>query len=231
MSQVSTNAQITEHKNHLAVLLVSLVFMLLVVPIVESRGGGDVVLRFGITCVLVGAAVAIRRRRAMLVGGLVVAAVGAQVIWLTLVIDSPVLFMAACMLDSLFFAAMAAYILAAVLKKHLATLQSIYGAVSGYLLFGLAWAMLYWAVERGDPQAFSTATGERFGHFQGEAKAFSEVLYFSFVTMSTLGYGDILPVSPIARTLAWMQSVGGLFYTAVIMAWLVSEMPSRTKRR
>jgi uncharacterized membrane protein len=60
-----------------------------------------------------------------------------------------------------------------------------------------------------------------------EIAPFSEVVYFSFVTMSTLGYGDIVPETPVARTLAWMQSVLGQFYLAVLVAWLVNAIPRR----
>jgi voltage-gated potassium channel Kch len=60
-----------------------------------------------------------------------------------------------------------------------------------------------------------------------EVTAFSQYVYFSFVTMSTLGYGDITPRSSIAQTLAWMQSVTGQFYIAVLVAWMVSEIPRR----
>ena len=59
----------------------------------------------------------------------------------------------------------------------------------------------------------------------GEPASFSQVVYFSFVTMSTLGYGDIVPETPLAQTLAWMQSVLGQFFLAVLVAWLVSALP------
>jgi uncharacterized membrane protein len=52
-------------------------------------------------------------------------------------------------------------------------------------------------------------------------------LYFSFVTMTTLGYGDISPVSAVARTLAYMQAVFGQFYIAILVAGLVSAYISR----
>ena len=53
----------------------------------------------------------------------------------------------------------------------------------------------------------------------------SEFIYFSFVTMATLGYGDITPLGRVPRTLAWIQSVTGQFYVAVVIAWLVSALP------
>ena len=61
----------------------------------------------------------------------------------------------------------------------------------------------------------------------GGAQWDSEWLYFSFVTMTTLGYGDIAPVSAIARVLAYMQAVFGQFYIAILVAGLVGAYISR----
>jgi len=54
--------------------------------------------------------------------------------------------------------------------------------------------------------------------------------YYSFVTLTTVGYGDISPVSPATRTLAWMEAITGQFYLAVIVAGLVSVLAARGKR-
>ena len=55
----------------------------------------------------------------------------------------------------------------------------------------------------------------------------STLIYYSFVTMTTLGYGDFRPVSGFARTLSWMQSVAGQFYIAVLVAYVVTELHRR----
>jgi hypothetical protein len=54
--------------------------------------------------------------------------------------------------------------------------------------------------------------------------------YYSFVTLTTVGYGDINPVSPATRTLAWMEAVTGQFYLAVIVAGLVSLLAAKGQR-
>ena len=54
--------------------------------------------------------------------------------------------------------------------------------------------------------------------------------YFSFMTLTTVGYGDISPVSPAIRTLAWMEAITGQFYLAVIVAGLVSVLAAKGKR-
>jgi hypothetical protein len=90
------------------------------------------------------------------------------------------------------------------------------GAICVYLLLGVIWALLYTLVDLVSPGSFS-------GFRPVEDLGWdSEWLYLSFVTMTTLGYGDILPVSAMARGLAYMQAVVGQFYIAILVAGLVS---------
>jgi hypothetical protein len=96
----------------------------------------------------------------------------------------------------------------------------IVGAICVYLLLGVIWAMTYTLVDLiapGSFAGFSPTADQRWD---------SEWLYFSFVTMTTLGYGDILPVSATARGLAYMQAVVGQFYIAVLVAGLVGAYVS-----
>jgi len=91
----------------------------------------------------------------------------------------------------------------------------IAGAVCVYLLLGVIWALLYSVLELAVPGSFS---GFDAWTHQGWD---SEWLYFSFVTMTTLGYGDVLPVSAAARGFAYMQAIFGQFYIAILVAGLV----------
>jgi hypothetical protein len=89
-------------------------------------------------------------------------------------------------------------------------------ALSAYLLVGVFWGAIYVAVEEGIPGSL-LAAGSRFPH----GMDLSDGIYFSFVTLATLGYGDITPVTPIARGLAVFEAVVGQFYLAVLVARLV----------
>jgi voltage-gated potassium channel len=100
----------------------------------------------------------------------------------------------------------------------------IVGAVCVYLLLGVIWAMTYNLVETILPGSFAGFSPTH-GHGWN-----SEWLYFSFVTMTTLGYGDILPVSATARGFAYMQAIVGQFYIAVLVAGLVSAYVSKRNR-
>ena len=112
------------------------------------------------------------------------------------------------------------------ITKRVVTIDTVFGAISAYLLFGLAWALSYWAIHAVAPDAFTTPNGvELTGGAVRPPEDFSQFIYYSFVTMTTLGYGDMTPLGRISRTLSWIQSVTGQFYVAVLIAWLVSALP------
>jgi hypothetical protein len=90
------------------------------------------------------------------------------------------------------------------------------GAVCVYLLLGIIFAIVYSLI------AYFWPTGAFSGiDPAGRPLAFDDLLYFSFTTMTTVGYGDITPVNPLLRTLAYFQMVTGQFYMAVLVASLV----------
>lgn len=102
----------------------------------------------------------------------------------------------------------------------------IQGAIVVYLLFGLIWGYLYEILVLADLHAihFSTTGALPAAHLSGWLR------YFSFVTLTTLGYGDILPVSPIARALTTLEALCGQLYPAVVVARLVTLELAHGKR-
>ena len=90
----------------------------------------------------------------------------------------------------------------------------IYGAVFGYFLMALSWGLLYEQLERWQSGSFNLADGPH------STAAF---FYFSLVTITTLGYGDILPTSPVARLAAGVEAAIGLLYVAVFIGRIVSR--------
>lgn len=94
--------------------------------------------------------------------------------------------------------------------------NTLMGAVCVYLLLGLIFALLYALIAHFWPEgAFNGIT------FQANAVQFDNFLYYSFVTLTTAGYGDITPVNPLLRTLAYLEMIMGQFYMAVLVAGLV----------
>ena len=92
--------------------------------------------------------------------------------------------------------------------------DTIKGGISVFFLIGIVWALFYSIIATLDPQAFSQS-GDNID-------LFDSIFYFSFTTLTTLGYGDITPVSDIARTLANLEAIVGMMYPAIYIARLVS---------
>lgn len=105
-----------------------------------------------------------------------------------------------------------------VFGKGRMTADRVAGAIAVYLLLGLLWALIYGVISSADPSAFKGL--ESFN--MEESGAQQDFIYFSFVTLTTLGYGDMSPVSPMAKTLAWFEAVFGQLFLAVTIARLVS---------
>src|SRR5271165_1560186 len=99
-------------------------------------------------------------------------------------------------------------------RKGPVTLNRIQGAIAVYLLFGIGWAHAYHIAEIVHPGSFNSAAGTM--------SNISDWGYFSFVTLSTVGYGDITPVRPIARSLAVAEALTGQLYLAITIARLVA---------
>ena len=109
----------------------------------------------------------------------------------------------------------------AVLKAASFSENNIAGAISVYLLIGVFWAVVYNIVAILQPQSFSDFELLEVGGIVRYAGG-ADFLYFSFVTLTTLGYGDIAPDTPLAQTAAWMEGVAGQLYVAITIATLVS---------
>jgi voltage-gated potassium channel Kch len=93
--------------------------------------------------------------------------------------------------------------------------NKIVGAICIYLLMGLIWALSYLLIAQAMPDAFNGL--QQLPWYEN----FSDVAYYSYVTLTTLGYGDISPVAPVARFLVYMEAIVGVFYMAILVASLV----------
>jgi hypothetical protein len=114
------------------------------------------------------------------------------------------------------FGMLAWVILGQVFRDGPVSHHRIQGAIAVYLLLGMAWAALYELVGLLVPGSFT-------GTFGTGQTAEQSWLYFSYATLTTVGYGDIVPVHPIARSMAVSEAMMGQFYVAILVARLVSQ--------
>lgn len=115
-------------------------------------------------------------------------------------------------------------LLAYVVRGRTVTADKISAAVSIYLLMGLAWASIYVLIDSLAPGSFVSLNGA----IPTDSSGKPDYIYFSFVTLTTLGYGDITPASSAVRPLIVLESLGGVLYIAVLIARLVSLYDPRT---
>jgi hypothetical protein len=108
------------------------------------------------------------------------------------------------------------------------TADTIAGAVCVYLLLGVIWALFYSLLELAHPGSFQVG-GQVLASSSGHSAVRPDLLYLSLVTLSTLGYGDVLPITAQARMLAAIEAIIGQLYLAVLIARLIGLEASRPR--
>jgi len=118
-------------------------------------------------------------------------------------------------LSAVFYLYTAVLIIIYVLKEGRVTRDKIAAAICVYVILGITWGMLFSLVATLDPGALG-------GGFASGPSGSAPAMYFSFVTLTTVGYGDIAPVSSTARALVMVEGIVGQIYIAVMIARLVA---------
>jgi len=214
-----------EEDRGLSILLVIIaVISFVVAPLAESRRGGGTVLRACVTLMFAyGAFVLSSRRRARLVIALLTA-VPIGLAWLEEFHPGPSWSAAAAAASCLFTLMLATLIIRRVFREGPITIHRVVGSIVVYMMLGIAFGEAARFIAILDPQAYSSAN---FAHIDRP-----ELYYFSLVTLTTVGYGDITPLHPMARSLAVVEALTGQLFPAILIARLVSqELMSRPSRK
>ena len=136
-------------------------------------------------------------------------------------VDGPALRVAGQLFGIAFYSFAALTILRHVVRSRVVVADTLYGAASAYLLLALVWALAYAIRDTLMPGAF---TGPN------PPLAWDDFVYFSMITITTLGYGDMLAVTPGARALVMLEVIVGVFYTTVVLARLVGLYIAQAER-
>ena len=129
-------------------------------------------------------------------------------------------------IGALFFVAVAGKIVGDIFTSHEHTLDSIFGAICGYLLLGVAWSLTYAMIHTANSESFQFGDSIRQQMDQEDCSQ-NIFVYYSFVTLSTVGYGDISPLTIPARTASWLEAITGQLYLAVLIAGLISSIVTK----
>jgi voltage-gated potassium channel len=134
--------------------------------------------------------------------------------WIPVVTELPSFLITSDAFRILFFAGVTVALIYQIAASREVTLGTILGAIDGYLLLGFMAAAGFMIIELASPGSLKA---------QGPVLATSDLLYYAFITMTTVGYGDIVPVSAGARSLAILVAVFGQLYIAILISLLVGK--------
>jgi hypothetical protein len=209
----------------LTILLISLfVLLFLLYPFSEAGEFSDYVLDGLALLILISGAYTVSARRETLVVCIALAGVTFTAQILLYIYPSLLLLTLRVAFLAFFLCVVSGVVLYGVLREGRVTAHRVGGAVAVYLMLGLIWGNAYLLVFIHDPASFDLGrpivAPAEFAEIQ--TRAASRLIYFSFVTMTTLGYGDVKPQTEAAETLSVLQALVGQIYLVVILARIVS---------
>jgi hypothetical protein len=211
------------HAARFLVLLILLLLLLVLTPFLNEFVQTRILMDIFLTIIFILIIYTIRLKRhqgiiaSILVFPLII------VTWSTYFFEIRTISLLTRIFGALFFAYAAINILRIIAKSEKVTRETIFAAIVAYLLIALMWAFLYMILEVLSPGSFSFPDWGSWG----ETMRYE---YLSFVTITTLGYGDITPVTDKASALVIMEAVVGQIYMVVLIAWLVGMHVSRRSK-
>jgi len=203
----------------LAVLLFLLVaYIFFIYPLLggDAFSGGAISVFFSL--ILIAGIAATSHHNAIRLGIVILAAIAFFSHWFHVLIGGTAAHILSAGAAVLFFSMQTVFLCARVFASGTVNVYRIYGAIAVYLILGILWANAYVLIYLIQPAAFEFAPGA-----QAFEPPISEMVYFSFVTLTTIGYGDIVAVHPMARSLVILEGLVGQLYPAILLARLVTQ--------
>ena len=199
-------------------LLVALLILFITAPFIETLPYGDLIESVLVTLVMVSAVLAIGGKRWTLAVTVALVTPALAGKWLNYLapglVPTPVFLVA----TAIFLAFIVGQLLRFILRTPRVDANVLCAGLAGYLMLGLLWVPAYVLTAYLTPGAFVfTAVFQ-----DGSAMEGFNAFYFSFITLCTVGYGDVTPASHVARMLVVMETLSGLFYMAVLVSRLVA---------
>jgi len=214
------------HIGRFLFLLISVVLMFALRPFLEDFIRIHYLMDIFFFVIFLSAVYAVSQKRSTFIIALVMALLLEILIWLSHLTDISSFRIIGNILTILFTGYTATIILSYLFTEDEITGDVIMGAICVYFLIGLAWAFIFFTLELLQPGSFQMP--------QGQGIDLTHFSYYSYVTLTTLGYGDITPISTQARSLALLEAIMGQLYLAILVARLVgihiAQGVSRNKR-
>lgn len=207
-------------KHSVAMFLGAVVLLLVTVPIYSRIQGGDIAESLAVSLVLLAGVPAVGAKRRTLILAILLVTPALIARWLNHTHPDrlpPAVFLCGGLA---FMAFVTVNLIEFIVRAPRVNSEVLCAGIAVYLMLGLGWSLAYTLAATLDSGAFAFQTG--IGQDGAAVMRGETALYFSFITLNTVGYGDITPVSGFARILAVLESTCGLFYMALLVARLVS---------
>jgi hypothetical protein len=205
-------------------LLFSLFCLIVIYPYCKDAGTlGRITLSILFSLILVAGAYATGRSRRALIVGVGLSIIAASLDWLSLTTKIPIFFMSVTVIYIIFLIYVIGVILHYILIKGPINADKLHAALAGFIMLALLWAFFYALLESLAPGSFSIARPD-----DREPNLFYPLLYFSFTTLTTVGFGDIAPITDQAKSLVIVEQLVGVFFVAVVIARLAGLYPPHT---
>ncbi|MEJ2195155.1 MAG: potassium channel family protein [Ignavibacteriaceae bacterium] len=203
------------------VLLLLVIFTIFLIPFFPIAWHRDL-FSFFFTLIFLLSALAIKKNRLRI---FTIAMSVVIIEWLSTLLKLSILSTVSFLANICFFDLIAVIFILQIARAKTVTPQVILESVSGYLLLGLSFAIILALITFIDPSSFS------FPHLKEplveEVSYLSSFIYYSFVALTTLGYGDVIPLTPAAKSFSIFTAITGQMYIAIIIASLVSKYLSQ----
>jgi voltage-gated potassium channel Kch len=209
-----THGWVARHRGKL--LLASLIALVIISPAVDVSQSSGTLATLNSTVFIAGLLSLGLRRHVMLIG-LLLGAPFILAAWIGTMSEQPAVHATQLISGAAFFGYIAIILLRVLFRDRHVTADHLFGAAAAYMLVAAAWGFLYTLVNVADADAFTAA----------ETLEDADLFYFSIVTLTTLGYGDISPAAPIARALAAIEAMVGVMFIAIIVSRLVGTHNAR----
>jgi Ca2+/Na+ antiporter len=202
---------------HLTLLILLLVIMI-ITPIVGPLRHGLLIITVVGASILLNAAYAISDRRQVFIVGVILSVALLIGNWFLVMYPSHQVVIISHICTIVLLTFFAVTILSYAIASGRVTADRIFAAICAYILIGYAWAFVYAAFDELHPNSFTIPIEIARNDYLGRVV---QMRYFSFITLATVGYGDIVPRSPGAQTLVILEAIVGQFYLVALIGRLV----------